>query len=127
MVTVTCIPQKIGSFPQCVIYVDYPAECARAAAGALAKGCRSAYGMQSKRMYFASSSPSACLLFFGSVHGSLIGQQCIEEEQAGSNNDGLIGEVKVGPVIGEDVNFKKIDDRGKANAVVIVADGATQD
>ena len=54
-------------------------------------------------------------------------QQGIEQEHAGSGDYGGVGDVEVGPMVGEDVDFNEVDDRAVEEAVVDVAEGAAQD
>ena len=65
--------------------------------------------------------------FEGSAFGFFSGEQGVEEEQAGADDDGAIGNVEVGPVIAEDVDLDEVDDRAVEDAVVEVADGAAED
>ena len=57
----------------------------------------------------------------------LFRQQGIEQEQAGSGDDGGVGYVEVGPMIGEDVDLNEVDHRAVDDAVVDVAEGAAED
>ena len=38
------------------------------------------------------------------------GQQGVDEKEAGTDDDGAVGDVEVGPVIAEDVDFYEVDD-----------------
>src|SRR6185503_648561 len=55
------------------------------------------------------------------------GQERVEEEEAGADDDAAVGYVEVGPVVAEDVDFDEVDDRAIADAVVEIADGAAED
>ena len=61
------------------------------------------------------------------VGGVFLGEEGVEEEQTGADDNGGVGDVEVGPVIAEDVDFEEVDDGGEADAVVVVADGAAED
>ena len=50
-----------------------------------------------------------------------------DEEEAGSDDDAAVGDVEVGPVVVDDVDFEEVDDVGEAEAVVEVADGSAED
>ena len=58
--------------------------------------------------------------------GVWVREQRIEEEQAGAGDDGGVGHVEVGPVVGEDVDLNEVDDRAIDDAVVNVADCAAR-
>src|SRR6185312_2069868 len=48
------------------------------------------------------------------------------KEQAGSDDDAAIGDVEVGPVVVDDVDFEKVDDVGEAKAVIKIANGSAE-
>ena len=50
-----------------------------------------------------------------------------DQQQAGTDDDAAIGDVEVGPVVVDDVDFEEVDDVGETNAVVEVADSAAED
>src|ERR1039458_2985218 len=51
-------------------------------------------------------------------------EQGVEQKQACAGDDGGVGQVEVGPVVGEDVDFNEVDDRAVEDAVVDVAEGS---
>ena len=50
-----------------------------------------------------------------------------DEQQTCADDDAAIGDVEVGPVIVDDVDFEEVDDVGEAKAVVEVADSSAED
>src|ERR1019366_3869238 len=57
----------------------------------------------------------------------LLWQEGIEEQEAGAGDDGTVGYVEVGPMVGEDVEFDEVDDRSVDDAVVDIAERARKD
>ena len=58
---------------------------------------------------------------------AVLGAQHFDEQEAGSDADGGVGDVEVGPVIVDDVDLEEVDDVGEAHAVVEVAERAAED
>ena len=56
-----------------------------------------------------------------------LGAEDFEEEEAGSDDDGGVGYVEVGPVVVDDADFEEVDDVAVADAVVEVAEGSAED
>jgi hypothetical protein len=62
----------------------------------------------------------------GSGVGGL-GTEDFYEEQTGADDDAAVGDVEVGPVVVDDVDFEEVDDVGETEAVVEIADRSTED
>ena len=56
-----------------------------------------------------------------------MGQERIEKEQACADDDGGVGQVEVGPGVGEDVDFDEVHHGAVDDAVVEVAERAAED
>ena len=57
----------------------------------------------------------------------MLWEEGVEEEEACAGDDGAVGYVEVGPVVGEDVDFNEVDDCAVEDAVVEVAEGSAED
>lgn len=53
-------------------------------------------------------------------------QEGIEEQETRTDDDGAVGDIEVGPVVAEDVDFNEVDDRAVDDAIVQVAESATK-
>ena len=62
----------------------------------------------------------------GDGHGSF-GEHGVEQEQKGAGDDAGVGDVEVGEMIAEDVDFNEVDDGAVEDAVVDVAEGSAED
>src|SRR5690348_1260725 len=48
------------------------------------------------------------------------------QQQTGADDDAAVGDVEVGPVVVDDVDFEEVDDVGEAEAVVEVSGGSPE-
>jgi hypothetical protein len=51
----------------------------------------------------------------------MLGAQHFDEQEAGADADGRVGNIEVRPVVVDDVDLEEVDDVGEADAIVQVA------
>ncbi len=57
---------------------------------------------------------------------AFFGEQGIEEQEAGADDDGTVGHIEVGPVVAEDVDLNEVDDGAVDDAIVEVAERSAE-
>ena len=54
------------------------------------------------------------------------GAERVEDQEDAADDDGGVGDIKVGPVVVDDVDFEEVGDHAEADAVPDIADGAAE-
>ena len=75
----------------------------------------------------ARSACGACRRFAAIPSIRWVGAEDFEQQEAGADDDAGVGDVEVGPVVVDDVDFEEVDDVVEADAVVEVAEGSAED